>query len=256
MRAATEARADLRTYKYDSLGRLAQVTAHDPDGSDWVAETYSYNADGSMTHTRYLEPGATNDSLWQVEGTDAAFPGFGAVAVTTFFDSSDRPTKTLFIDKEQRVVNTVVLYYDPSGHLVEEQAVGDAQVSTRSAPMFVANGVTTIMRRLFKYDDAGRKIEVLIPCEPLGFGRTVIRYNDYGDEVLRTLHDDDRSHDASAVTAKGIVSSVLVRESSSRLRYHYDGNGNWVQRLVEGRIDPDAEWFVETVESRLITYYK
>jgi len=248
---------DRRVYEYDTAGRISRVLARDSEGLERVAETYSYDATGLKTHTRYVDSDPRADVFRGVEGTDACFAARGAVAITTLFDAHDRPTTVLFVDQSDHIVNRVNLHYNDAGHLIEEEEA--ARQSDEALPPESTRfpGVSDQpMRRFFRYDEHGRRIEIVIPLGPLGVHRTFVSYNDEGDESLTISADDDREYEFEK---EDQISNVPIRvnlhQSWVRFSYHYDLHGNWIEQVIEGCTDLDKEWVVETITYRTITYF-
>ncbi len=247
---------DTRVYEYDSAGRISRILARDAEGRGRVAETYSYDAAGLKTHTRHLESDICANVFWAVEGTDACFAARGAVAITTLFDAHDRPVTALFIDQADHIVNRVNLRYDEAGNLIEEQGIKETDEPLLLELTRLPGASDGSTRRFFRYDERGRRIEIVAPSGPLGVHRKVIAYNEQGDKSRVISTDQDREYE---IDEEGHISNVPIRvdvhESWTRFRYHYDAQGNWVEQLIEGRSDAAKEWVVDNITHRTIAYF-
>ena len=245
-----------RVYNYDSAGRIDRVTARDASGRERVAETYAYDADGRKTRTRYVESEACADTYWGVEGTDACYSAPAVVSITTLYDDDDRPVTTLFRNAKDEIVTRVDLHYDHVGNLVEEAGVraSEQALAPELAGLPGVDGVP--MRRFFKYDGHGRRIEIVIPFGDLGMYRKTITYNEEGDPSVEVSYDQGREHESDE---EGRVSSVTDRdtvpESESRFRYQYDLHGNWVEKIAESRGGPVQDFAISVIERRTIMYF-
>jgi YD repeat-containing protein len=245
----------VRRYEYDSAGRLSRVLERNAQERERVAETYSYDTAGLKTHTRHLESGSCANVFLDVDGTDACFALRGAVAITTRYDAHGRPVTALFVNESDQIVNRVGLHYDEAGHLVDEASMSEPETESRTGLPRLP-GLDEPFRRSFRYDEHGRRIETAYQRGPLGLHRTAVSYNEQGDESLTVSYDEDRAYD---IDAKGQISTVPIRESIyqawTRFRYLYDGHGNWLEQVIEGRTDPNQEWVVANIECRTITYF-
>ena len=244
----------MRLYEYDCADRLSRVIERNAQGRERIAETYSYDTVGLKTHTRHLESGPCANMFLDIDGTDACFAHRGAVAITTLYDSHGRPITALFVNESDQIVNRVDLHYDAAGHLVEEGSMSEPEAESTELPRFP--GLDEPFRRSFLYDEHGRRIQTAYRLGPLGLHRTSVSYNEQGDESLTMSYDEDRAYD---IDATGQISTVPIHESVyqtwTRFRYVYDGHGNWLEKVTEGRSDTNQKWVVANLEYRTITYF-
>src|SRR6185437_174614 len=73
----------LRTFEYDSAGRISRVLARSRDTTERVQETYEYDESGRKTKTIHVDLPAqipNTNYVWGVENTDA---GYGAPGAAT-----------------------------------------------------------------------------------------------------------------------------------------------------------------------------
>jgi hypothetical protein len=257
--------AQTRIHEYDAGERLRRVITRDSDGRDRVTDTFTYQGDRRSTHTRHLDPRACDASYLGVEGTDARFAATGVTTITTMYDPQERPVVTSFIDGTGRIATQVNLRHDDAGRLVEEVSVsGDASVPGESR---VPPRGEELSRRQFRYDDLGRLREIIVPFGALGRRLQLIDYNEHGDEHLVESLDEAREYEnapddlpcSTSLSLDDLASSVLTRvdvhRSWSRFRYRYDRQDNWVERLIEGRTEPDPQWIADGVTYRTLTYF-
>jgi len=246
--------SETRVWEYDAAARIRRVLVRGADGRERVAESYGYDATGLKTQTRHLESEECGSGFWGIEGTDASLDARGAVAITTFFDAEDRATTALFRDRSDLIVNRVDLRYDDAGNLIEEEAMSEPLPPGLAKLAGLGNEP---MRRLFRYDERGRRIEMTIPFGPLGARKLVTSYNEHGDESRAFSYEEDREYeiDEGGHSSTAPV-RVNVRRSWTRLSYRYDLHGNWIDQFVEGRTDADEEFFVSNRTYRTITYLR
>jgi hypothetical protein len=246
--------SETRVFEYDSEARIRRVLVRSPGGNERVAESYAYDPAGLKTQTKYLDSNRSSEGFWAIEGTDACFAARGAVTITTYFDAEDRPTAALFRDRHDDIVNRVNLRYDSAGHLIEEEAMAEPMPpELRHFPGLDPGP----MRRLFRYDDQGRRTEMIGPWGPLGVLRLTTSYNELGDESWVFSEDRDQEYD---LDERGYPSStaptrVNVRRSWTRFNRLYDAQGNWTHLALETRTDADGDFCVSERMRRTITYF-
>jgi YD repeat-containing protein len=242
--------SEARAWEYDAAGRLQRILLYRADDVERIAESYGYDAIGLKTHTRHLDVEAQPCGYWNIDGTDAHFEARGAVGITTFFDADGRATTALFRDRLGHIVNRVDLRYDAHGKLLEEESMGSPlPPGLDTHPLLVVEP----MRRLFKYDEHGRRVETIRPCGTLGATITLTSYNQHGDESLTFTEDVDADQ---LHTERDRTSGRLSDHGSCvRFSYTYDLNGNWITQELEGRIAPDKDFALTDRTYRAITYF-
>ena len=260
-----------RRHVYDAAGRRIGIWAASADAGEILAERYEYDPDGQRTKTVQFDVSAPGENIsysWGVEGTDSAFSAIGATSVTTVYGASDRPIALLFRDAQDTVISRVVFTYDENGHLIDEaqnvetgglpaemlENLNEAQLGALHALLGTTDQPR---RRMHRYDAYGRRIETLSSAfGPMGGNRKTMAYNDQGDVAEEHWEDDSRefeiSDDGRLLEKAG---SERLTRSEARMRYEYDGRGNWTIKTVESRNSPDAEFVMSTTERRTLAYY-
>ena len=108
----------------------------------------------------------------------------------------------------------------------------------------------------FEYDSQGRLSESTRKFGTMGVKVSRFLYDDRGNVVERveTEHRRDVTRDAATgVTARGQESSRVFR---IRFEHTLDDRGNWTERIVSNRLEPDGEFRRSNVERREITYWR
>jgi len=102
-------------YRYDSLGRLAQVLQRSPDG-ERVSESVQYRADGTKTITSYQVPLSETERRSTGVSADAMLHmSMDAVVIMTVCAASGRPIRKVLYDVDERVIRRVAFRYDERG---------------------------------------------------------------------------------------------------------------------------------------------
>jgi len=80
------------------------------------------------------------------------------------------------------------------------------------------------------------------------------RYDDHDDPIEETA--EHRNREAS-IDENGTVhySSDRVILQHNSLEYRYDAHGNWTERIVSIRVEPNADFQRSNIERRTITYH-
>ena len=261
-------------YLYDGSGRLQRVVARLADGTENTAQTFGYD-EQRKTKTQYLNstPGRADSAiLHAIEGSDAAVSAPGATSTTTLYDDLDRPVENLFHDSEHRVLSRVTLQYDDAGRMVEETQITKTEMTLPPDMLAHLNpvqlqSVKTIFgigeggqrwKRTHRYDAEGRRVETVVRLGALGGSWTTMAYNEHGDlSEERSAHDskklslDDQGH----MVEPSEPSTRKTPVSEARFSYQYDEQGNWIERVISSRHEPDGPFAVSSVDRRSLTYY-
>jgi len=187
--------------------------------------------------------------------------------MTVTYDERDQPADVLFHDPDHNLLQRVVFTRDRDGRLVSEEIVrGELlQNALDSAPpeeRARANALLatvfgpdqTLSRTTYAYDQRGRRVERRTRMGTLGENRTTFRYDDYDNPVEETT--EDRSREVN-IDENGIeeVTAETVQRQHARFEYQYDAQGNWTERVVLSRAEPNPDFRRENVERRNIAYY-
>lgn len=290
------------TYAYDDRGRLIEETYQDAGGTRSHRKSFAYDADGRKTAEEVFDDGyfearadAADDAsgggaadgaicaapgadiMIGVEGTDVSVSASGARALRTFYDPRGNPTEVRVLGARGRLIQKILLTYDPEGRLVGEAHYGVGELfpcgeqtrwSRLLAPaavrlvrayvllrsLYAARGdLKKVARSLacgplmsettYAYDAQGRQTERVVNFWGVTFSRTKFVYDEHGDKA-EEIYEHGRG-DASQ-TSK----AVFTRE--------YDGHGNWTRELVSSASSWDVEFGTSVpshVTRRAITYY-
>ena len=219
----------LLCYRYDSFGRVVDVTARSAADTERVCESYQYDETGRKTLTVYPDPALRGKLHTTVE--TAFETSADASSIVTHFDHQDRPLKRVFFDLNDRVERRILMRYDAAWRLVEE---GESE----------GNGVIREdLRRLYRYDAEGRLIEKTMYYF-LWIYRLTFAYNDQGDMI-----EERHEH-----TGGGVTEESDCREWKTQSRYQYDDRGNWIERVSDD-VAGTGERRMSMIERRRIDYY-
>ena len=204
-------RPQILTYRYDVRGRLQRIDIRRPDGSERIYESYLYFDDQTSAVTRYIDP-PLRDTNTVVAAESMLDMSADAVCILTAFDRSGRPVKRVLYDADERVIRRVLLQYNRSGKLMEE---GEAESGGRLNPD---------LRNLYRYDAAGRCVEVEMHWGAIGGRREINSYNERGD--LKEEH---------VLPVKPEIELFETPPWVTLYDYEYDTQGNWTLRSAQIR---------------------
>jgi len=248
-------------HAYDPQHRLLRVTRVDPDGTEQVTHTCTYDDQDRRTTVQSLPP---NVDCYGVEGSEFGYGSPGALTQTTKHDERDRAVDSLFHDATGAVIRRVVLTRDAAGRVLTDEThflgafgVPDtSEMSTEDREKLASLIALAFgrMRTTYTYDAEGRLVDRTQHMGLLREGRTTYSYDDRGHPIAQSEEsvsrgmgfDDDGSPQPSADT-KSL--------NDIRFEYQCDAQGNWTERIVKGRFTDGAELAPSNVERRSIEYY-
>jgi hypothetical protein len=262
----------------DAGGRPASAVTVDVGGTKHEAELCRYDENGRRTKVVFLpvpeSSGATCSTGWcgptyGVEGTDVAYSAPGATTSTTTYDEHDRPSEVAFHGANDALVSRVVFSRNRDGRVLSERMefagpggllgpAFDADVPTdeRASLMELLKTVFedhTFSLATYVYDEKGRRIERVRRMGKLFEERVTVRYDDFNSPVeeVRVHVGRDMRMDDGAVKSEERPSHV----QHVRFGYQYDAYGNWTERIVWQRMEPNTDQRPSNVERRTIAYY-
>jgi hypothetical protein len=105
----------------------------------------------------------------------------------------------------------------------------------------------------YAYDEKGRRVESIRRMGTLAEERVTVRYDDFDNPVEEVRLDVSREMrmDDGAVKCEERPSHV----QRVRFEYRYDAHGNWTERIVWQRMEPNADERPSNIERRTIDYY-
>jgi hypothetical protein len=254
-------------YFYDQAGRHLRTVQLGQEGTETDSEICTYDAEGNRTKVQLLVLTEAHTS-YGIEGTDMGWSAPGATGMTTTYDNRDLPTKVLFRDAGDNPLRYVTLTRESAGRLlnVELNLGGEPlfQDIADKTPAEERRGMASMLKQIFGetfsnttrvYDSRGRMIEQTHRMGTLGGDRTTYRYDeDHDDPIEETTEHTSREAD---IDEHGVVNYSPDRVSiqHNRFDYAYDGHGNWIERIVSIRPEPDSAFQRSNIERRAIIYH-
>src|SRR5262245_51877314 len=265
-------------HTYDVAGRSASAVTIDADGAKNESERCQYDENGRKTKTVLLPVPETSGAscsagscgiMFGVDGTDVAYSAPGATTSTTIYDEQDRPSEAIFHDANHAVVSRVVFSRDDEGRLLSERMefagprgllgpAMDANVPTdeQASLMELLKTVFedhTFSHATYAYDEKGHRIETVRRMGTLSEERVTVRYDDFDNPVEEVRSDASREMRMEDGVVKTEEKPPQVHHV--RFEYQYDANGNWTERVVWQRPEPNADTPPSNIERRTISYY-
>jgi YD repeat-containing protein len=265
-------------HAYDVGGRSASAVTVDVDGTKHETERSQYDDNGRKTKVVFLPvpetSGATCSTsscgtMYGVEGTDVAYSAPGATTSTTTYDDHERPSEVTFHDANNALVSRVVFSRDDEGRVLSERMefAGPGRLLGPAFDATVPPDERASLRELLKtvfedhtfslatyaYDEKGHRIETVRRMGTLSEERVTVRYDDFDNPVEEVRSDVNREMrmDDGVVKTEERPSHV----QHVRGKYQYDAHGNWTERIVSQRLEPNANERPSNIERRTISYY-
>jgi hypothetical protein len=233
-------------------GRLARTVHYDPSGSHSMSQERTYAADGSYKSTvQFPKELGGSDIYCPVGGLDFSFSAPGVASMTTSYDCEDRPSEVLFQTADGKPVRRLVLQHDEAGRLLKVELLLCEEPLFPDVPQFGPGAALATFE--YKYDDAGRQVEMVRGMFGMDEQREQYRYDDRGNRV-----EIDSQQDRSGAR---IVDSVPERDQpqihrwQTRVDHQYDDHGNWTERLTLHRQNANPDFTPVSIERRQITYH-
>jgi hypothetical protein len=259
-------------YVYDDAGRHVRTVEVNRDGTRRDTEVSTYDGSGRKTAVRFPGPHGPNvDVMYAVEGVDHGYGAPGAVTMTTAYDAQDLPAEVLFRDAQDALVGRVVLVRDEAGRLLsDELQLGerglfpkleqhaestDADRAEMAALLAKVLGpALAFMKTTYVYDEKGRVVERKTSSGSLGEERTATRYDEYDNPIEQTGENHERE---VGVDEHGELHTTSERSHTQHTRfdYQYDAEGNWTERVVWSRLEPNPNFQRSNLKRRGISYY-
>ena len=236
---------------YDERGLLTRVVGVDPDGTEREAENHGYGQDGKRTKVYFVPKQLANAFMYAIEGTVQSYGAPGASTITTLYNDGGHPYEVLFHDADQRLLRRVAFTRDGTGRLItEEMRLGEE--SPFPELLFGPNSV--LSTTMYVYDAKGRILQRRTRMGELGEHRTTFRYDDR-DNPIEEIHEDISRE--IQIDEAGALHAAQEKSSTQNVRfdYTYDARGNWQERIVWCRLEPNPNFERSNITRREITYY-
>jgi hypothetical protein len=234
------------------------------DGTEKETEICTCDAAGKKTKISFLGPPGAH-SGFRVEGSEQSYVAPGVATMTTTYDETHLPARTVVEDANHKPIATVTLTHDSAGRLVKEememdqesmfadlfQNVPPEQRETAAAVFKEALG--KFSSTSYTYDGQGRRVQRNVSMGRLGEQRSTYLYEDRDDPIEEI--NEDRHREANIKDDGGVEHAPdRVNLQHNRFVYRYDGQGNWTERMVWYRLEPNPDFQRSNVERRTITY--
>jgi YD repeat-containing protein len=249
-------------YSYDESGRLTRVFGMDQDGAEHESEVYSYGNDRTKTKVYFVPKHVAGSFMYAVEGTAQHYGAPGATTVTTRYEAGGNPGEVLFHDEGRRLLRRVVYTRDDAGRLMKEEMLAGEQSpfadiedeAAREALAKLFGPEHVISSTTYTYDAKGRTRERRTRMGEVGEHRTIFRYDDRGNPAEETHEEASREMD---LNDDGNLQVTKERSSKQNVRfeYQYDAQGNWLEQVVWGRMEPNPNFERSNITRREIAYY-
>jgi hypothetical protein len=248
------------------------------DGTQHETERCQYDENGRKTKVVLLSVPETSgatcstgscETMYGVEGTDVAYSAPGATTRTTIYDEHERPSEVSFCDANNALVSRVEFSRDQDGRVLSER-MEFAGPGRLLGPAFDANmpadgraSMMELLKTVFDdqafsvathaYDEKGRRIETIRRMGKLSEERVTVCYDDFDNPVEEVRSDVSREMrmDDGLVKTEEKPSHVQY----VRFEFRYDAHGNWTERVVWQRMEPNADERPSNIERRAINFY-
>ncbi len=246
-------------YSYDSAGRPTRTMQVNQDGSRQQTGACTYDDAGRKTKVQYLAPELRGVAhSYGVEGTGRSYAAPGATTVTINYDERDLPAEVLFHDAHRRLVRRVAFVRDEAGKLLsEEYCLGDEPQFPGLPDTAMANIFgpgRTLSSTTYAYDSQGRLSEKTTHMGVLGEDHTTFQYDDHENPIEQGEEHHSREF---GIDENGTMLPTTERAHTRHIRfeYRYDAQGNWTERVVWIRQEPNPNFERSNIERREIGYY-
>ena len=266
-------------HSYNVFGRPASLKRIDADGTERETEVCRYDDEGRMTKVVVLpvaegnaascSTGACGGMLYGVEGSDSAYSAPGATSSTTAYDEHGRPSDVRFHDANQALVCQVMFSRDEYGRVLSERmeftgpagllgtAFGNNVPADERASLMelleTAFDDGTFSLATYAYDEKGRRTETIRRMGKLSEERVSVRYDDFDNPIEEVRVDVNREVRVDDGAVKSEESPSQIQHV--RFEYQYDSYGNWTERIVWSRMEPNTDERRSNVERRAVEYY-
>ena len=254
-------------YTYDETGRPLAVTQIGESGIARVTHTSTYDERGRRTTVRDLPPAAADVPMtFSIDGSEIGYGAPGAKTMTTRYDERDLSREVLIQDADGAIIRRITLTRDREGRVVTEEAQNIAPFNLPDPPgpvpaedheqlQALVKRVFGAIRTTYDYDAGGRLVFRTQQMGLLGEERITYAYDERGNPI-EELHESINREMHLDRDGGPTSSGDRTRIHEVRFSYEYDARGNWTMRIVESRLDRDAQFARSNAERRTIDYYE
>jgi hypothetical protein len=255
-------------YSYDEAGRLLRMASEDPHGTQRESEAYNYGQDGKTTKVVFL-PKLEPNVGYGIDSTEQSYDATGAPIIATRYERPGQPDEKLFYDSDHRLLMRVIFTRDGTGRLMSEEMHREGAIPSlgavkelENAPEGTREAMAAALAKLFgtqrcttySYDGKGRLQERRMRMGELADHRTTYRYDDR-DRLI----EESTEHSSRRMRMDGAGNVLPTKETSKvqhmRFEYEYDAQGNWTERVVWLRPEPNPNFERSNATRREIGYY-
>jgi YD repeat-containing protein len=243
-------------YQYDEFGRQIRTLEVTEDRTTRETDICRYDGAGRKTKVHLQPPRKPGETYgYCIDG-----------------DESDDVSEIAVQDEQHRVVSRFVFERDGRGRpLSVTQFAGDAsmgglenalaqagpagreQARAAIASLF-GPGASPLATTTYAYDEAGRLMERYMRMGELGGHRTTYSYDDNGREIANVTEHYSRRYSIDENGSLRIASEESHKQHF-RFTYVFDAHGNWTERAVWSRLEPNPNFQPSNVERREIGYH-
>ncbi len=256
-------------YAYDESGRPISSVHEAADGTSRQLEEISYDASGRQMRRSFV--GVPGVGLPLKRDFHERRLGYSVPEATTFatvHDEHERLVEIHFEGSDGRPLLRVTLTRDPEGRLLDEASrfaepgffvpMDTIPVDERGhleAALQEVFSDNTFSRTTYEYDSKGLLVAQMSRMGVLSEDRTTFEHDDRGNPIVE--HSETHSREIGG----GVAGQLRIREDAprwreSRYEYHYDAQGNWLERIASWRTSPTHEFSRSNIERRAIDYYE
>jgi hypothetical protein len=256
-------------YSYDNAGRHLRTVEVSRDGTRRDTESSTYDSTGRRTVVRFLGPGRPNGLVSYAIGL--SYGGPGAASATTAQEEQDLPAEVLIRDAQDALVGRVIFVRDEAGRLLSNEFqfgerspflepeqkpenTGPDRAELAAAVAKIFGPTLAFMKATYAYDEKGRVVEQWNTMGSLGEDRTFTRYDEHDNPTEQTAKHYSRE---VGMDEHGELHTTSERSHTqhTRFEYQYDTEGNWTERVVWGRMEPNPNFQRSNLKRRGISYY-
>ncbi|MGA2717176.1 MAG: hypothetical protein ABSG41_29195 [Bryobacteraceae bacterium] len=192
--------------------------------------------------------------------------------MTVRYEERDLPAEVLFHDAHHSLLRRVMFVRDSAGRLLSEDVHLSGQIPfpdfqkqlessppedrARASEAFASlfGPTRTLSKTTYVYDQTGKLLKQSVSMGGLAEDHTTFRYDEHDNPIEQTT--ERRSREAS-VEEDGTLrySEDRLNVQHTRFEYRYDARGNWTERIVSIRPEPNPHFQRSNIERRAITYH-